>query len=351
MASLSVPRVSQSSAMLLPDGRVVIAGSDGQASAQFFSPPYLFKGTRPVLTSVTSNVTFGQTFSISTPDAATIAQITLLRLPAVSHSFDQNQRFIRLAFTSQPGSLTVTAPASGAVSPPGHYMLFLVNGNGVPSLARIINVAGAPGPPARIMPLGDSLTYGAGHLSHQFGGYRIDLLQKLTDAGVAVDFLGTQQSGPGSMSDRDHEGHNGWDILEMSESVNGWLSTYTPETILLLMGTNDINEFATGSTTAARLDSLIGQIYTQLPNVSIIVGSIPPIGDAARNAEVAAYNTLIPGIVAEYAADGKSIHFADVGRAVALTDLREDALHPNSVGYSKMATVWFNRLMAVLPAR
>jgi lysophospholipase L1-like esterase len=228
-------------------------------------------------------------------------------------------------------------------------MMFLINGHGVPSLARIVRLTAAPSGPARIMPLGDSLTYGVGHESHAHGGYRIDLLMKLAEAGVAVDFLGTQQSGPANLSDRDNEGHNGWDILEMLGSVDGWLATYTPNTILLLMGTNDIYELATGATVAERLHTLIGRIYNRLPNVSLIVASTLPIAEATRNQQVVAYNALIPGIVADYAADGKDIHFVDMYGAVPVTDL-VDTLHPGTVGYSKMATVWFNKLMEVLSA-
>lgn len=219
------------------------------------------------------------------------------------------------------------------------------NGGAVTTSAPVsVTVIPAPGAPARIMPLGDSLTYGIGHQSHQYGGYRIDLLTRLTAAGVSVDFLGTQQSGPSSMPDRDHEGHNGCDILEISKSVNSWLSTYTPDTILLLVGTNDINEFASGETTAARLEALIGQIYGRRPTATLIVGSILPIADSVKNAQVVAYNALIPGIVAGYAAAGKNIHYVDMYSAVPVTDL-VDTLHPGTAGYSKMATVWFNKLI------
>jgi hypothetical protein len=63
-----------------------------------------------------------------------------VRLPSVTHAFDQNQRFVPLTFTRSAGGLRVGAPASGAIAPPGHYMLFLVDGDGVPSEATVVQV-------------------------------------------------------------------------------------------------------------------------------------------------------------------------------------------------------------------
>lgn len=51
-----------------------------------------------------------------------------------------NQRFNELSFVPTSGGLTVTTPASRNLAPPGHYMLFILNGNGVPSKARIIRI-------------------------------------------------------------------------------------------------------------------------------------------------------------------------------------------------------------------
>jgi lysophospholipase L1-like esterase len=341
MASLSEPRVANSAAILLPDGRVVVAGSDGHPSAQLFSPPYLFKGARPVVASAPSIVTYGGAFPVGTTDAADIAQVTWVRLPSVSHSFDQNQRFNRLAFTVVTGGVSVTVP-DAASSPPGHYMLFLVNRQGVPSIARIVNLLSAPPAALKIMPLGDSLTYGLG--MPEYGGYRVDLLQKLLAAGMNVDFVGSLASGPGSMSDRDNEGHVGWDITEIQAMVNEWLTRYTPKVILLMIGTNDVIEGRPSP--ASDLDVLIGQIYAKLPQATLVVSSIPPLGgsQAAKNPNVVAYNALIPGIVNAHAAMGRSVHVIDSYVVVSPSDLT-DGIHINAAGYSRIAQLWFDKLM------
>ena len=83
---------------------------------------------------------YGQTFLIGTPDAANISQVTWIRLGSVTHSFNQSQRLNHLQFVQATGGLNITAPANANIAPPGHYMLFLVNSNGVPSVARMIQI-------------------------------------------------------------------------------------------------------------------------------------------------------------------------------------------------------------------
>jgi hypothetical protein len=146
LASASVPRGYHTAAVLLSDGRVLLGGSGdthdvpNQLNAEIFSPPYLFKGTRPAITSVPTSVGYGQSFTVATAQASAIAQANLLRLGAVTHAFDQNARLVPLTFTRGAGVLTVQAPARGTVAPPGVYMLFLVDGNGVPSVAAMVRV-------------------------------------------------------------------------------------------------------------------------------------------------------------------------------------------------------------------
>jgi hypothetical protein len=148
LASAQVKRLYHSVALLLPDGRVLVGGSGrpsadfdtNQLNAEIYSPPYLFKGARPSITSAPASVTYGQTFSVQTPNAGTIARVRWIRLGSVTHSVDMNQRINKLSFTQGSGVLNVTAPTSRNLCPPGHYMLFILNANGVPSVARIIQI-------------------------------------------------------------------------------------------------------------------------------------------------------------------------------------------------------------------
>lgn len=144
LASNTLYRGYHATAVLLPDGRVLSAGGRNANSAEVFSPPYLFKGARPVVGSMPSVVSPGTTFTVSTPDASRVTKVTMIALGSVTHAFDQNQRLLTLGFTRGSGVLTVTAPANNNRAPPGYYQLFLVNDAGVPSVGRMVRIAPVP---------------------------------------------------------------------------------------------------------------------------------------------------------------------------------------------------------------
>lgn len=146
LASATQYRGYHSTALLLPDGRVLSAGGDTSRNAEVFSPPYLFKGARPSVTTVPGTAGYGQAFFVETPEAASIATVSLVRLSSVTHAFNMDQRFLRLSFTQAAGGLTVTGPPAPEVAPPGYYLLFLVNQTGVPSVGRFIRIGGTIAP-------------------------------------------------------------------------------------------------------------------------------------------------------------------------------------------------------------
>ncbi len=152
MASESSIRVYHSTALLLPDGRVVSSGSgDGSGSpnnftGQVFTPPYLFGpdgslASRPRISSAPATLFYGQQFEVESPDAQSVVRGTLIRLSSVTHAMNETQRVYPLSLTHQ-GSTTLGAgaPPSANVAPPGPYMLFLLNDRGVPSEAKIVMV-------------------------------------------------------------------------------------------------------------------------------------------------------------------------------------------------------------------
>ena len=152
LAANAVDRVYHSVSLLLPDG-TVLHGASGDAndlsgqpyparrSHEIFRPPYLFKGVRPTITSLSkTTVGYGETFTVNTVFAAQITGVRWIRLGSVTHGFDANQRVNTLTFSRGSGLVRVTAPANARRAPPGHYLLFLLNRNGVPSFGRVVRV-------------------------------------------------------------------------------------------------------------------------------------------------------------------------------------------------------------------
>ena len=167
LSSEQVTRQYHSTALLLPDGRVLSGGGGicGECdavgylnkNAQIFTPPYLFKkdgsgelAPRPTITSTPKALTEGTHFTVSTPDATSIRKVALVKLGAVTHSNNMGQRYVPVQFTAGEGGLDVTAPADTSIAPPGYYMLFVVDSAGVPSVAPIVHVAGPETAPTEL---------------------------------------------------------------------------------------------------------------------------------------------------------------------------------------------------------
>lgn len=157
MASAAVAREYHSVATLLPDGRVFTGGGgicgdcDTQGylrkDAEIYTPPYLYAkdgslASRPTISSAPSSAGYGEELSVATPQASRIRKVAMVKLGAVTHSIDQGQRYVPLQFRQAGSGLIATAPANPNEAPPGHYMLFVVDQDGVPSVSKIVQVKG-----------------------------------------------------------------------------------------------------------------------------------------------------------------------------------------------------------------
>jgi hypothetical protein len=152
-------RLYHSTSLLLPDATVITMGGgtpgpETNLNAEIYYPPYLYNedGTsavRPTISSATTVTDPGWTISIESPEAAEISRVSLVKLGAVTHSVDMDQRFLNLPFTRSGTTLQAELPDNVNETPPGYYMIFVLDGAGVPSHAKIvrINVAGTTPPP------------------------------------------------------------------------------------------------------------------------------------------------------------------------------------------------------------
>ncbi|NMO57411.1 DUF1929 domain-containing protein [Actinoplanes sp. TBRC 11911] len=156
-------RQYHSTAALLPDGRVMTGGGGIcgacvtagylEKNIEYFTPPYLYKkdgsrdlADRPVITTAPATVGINTPFTITSAQAASVRKVALVGLADVTHGVDQGQRYIPLRFTTSGTTLNATGPATGGVAPPGYYMLFVIDANGVPSVAKIVQVGRSPNP-------------------------------------------------------------------------------------------------------------------------------------------------------------------------------------------------------------
>jgi Domain of unknown function (DUF1929) len=171
LASASVPRVYHGVALLLPDGRVWTAGSTPARSSwelrtEFFRPSY-YTATRPAISGAPTVGDYGASITIPTPNASSITQATLVRLPDTTHHYDANMRCLFLNVQSRTSSsVTVEAPLNANLAPPGYYMIHVLNSAGIPSIAEIIQIPGSGSgggggdttPPSKVLGLAATAT-------------------------------------------------------------------------------------------------------------------------------------------------------------------------------------------------
>src|SRR6266851_3842667 len=238
------PRLYHSVALLLPDATVWLAGGNPQRGTyvqqmEIYQPPYLFDSTggaaiRPSITSAPRSISYGNAFTVQTPDAASINRVVLVRNGTVTHAFGMDQREVELSFTAQSGSLTVTAPPSGNIAPPGYYMLFLLNSSGVPSVATFVQMVPvvaqpdfsvAATPSSRTIPPGTGTSYSASVTpSNGFSG-NVTFSVSGLPSGATATFSPSSVTGSGSST----------------LSVNTSSSTPTGSYVLTITATNGSN--------------------------------------------------------------------------------------------------------------
>jgi hypothetical protein len=141
-----VARLYHSVALLAPDGKVITAGSNParkteELRIEVYSPPYLFHSTRPALTLASQTATMGGTADATATGG--VETISLMRPSACTHSCDNEQRLVDVAFTPGPGdTIRMQMPTNPNLAPPGWYLVFGLNHHGVPSVGQWLHLTG-----------------------------------------------------------------------------------------------------------------------------------------------------------------------------------------------------------------
>lgn len=226
------------------------------------------------------------------------------------------------------------------------------------SIARLRN----PEAPARILLLGDSITQAKmGHRS-----YRYNLWVKLIDAGVNFDFVGSMNMNLGANPtwpdykgrsfDPDHEGHWGWradEILngvpdQRDERLSEWLKTYTPDIVLIHLGTNDVFYSQSTSSTADELRHIIKMLRDDNRAVVILLAKLIPVFNMGANLRIDELNSRIDAIADETSNPASPVVVVDQNSGFDAHADTYDQLHPNKRGEEKMAARWFDALRPFL---
>jgi lysophospholipase L1-like esterase len=211
--------------------------------------------------------------------------------------------------------------------------------------------------PLRIMPLGASIT--DGYLG-TMAGYRGPLKKLLDDAKVTFQFVGSWTDNPGAVplprEQQHHEGHSGYVIAAGTSGRSGvydfrseWLGPTgsQADVFLIVIGTNDVDLDYKLDSAGQRLDALIDAILDPTtglqPQAKVILAQLPPINDAAEDLRCVSYNKTIVATVAAHAQKGQAITTVDLHSAITTGELA-DKLHPNDVGYAKVAKVFFDAI-------
>jgi hypothetical protein len=212
------------------------------------------------------------------------------------------------------------------------------------------------------MPLGDSITEGTGSSG---GGYRVELFRLAVTNSKHLTFVGRSANGPATVAGqpfpKNHEGYPHYTIddepafgrMGISPLVDQGITLDQPNIILLMIGTNDVNNAIDLAGAPTRLGALLDRMTADAPGALIVVARITPTASDMTNLDVVAYNDAIPGLVQARTTTGKHILVVDMYAAMTAnpsykTALMHDGLHPNDAGYVIMGQTWYDAIQAYL---
>jgi len=200
--------------------------------------------------------------------------------------------------------------------------------------------------PIKILPLGDSITQG----TVERPSYRKALWTMLQEHGIKVDFIGSHKALHGSSEDaasdfdQDHEGHWGWEVNQIVDALPGWLQRYTADIALIHLGTNDFSRGEQINKTLEELQSVLGLLRMDNPNITILLAEIIPI----RFKSTRLFNASLRAWAKEQSTSTSELILVDQHSGYYSIIDNYDKYHPNFRGQNKMAKRWFDAIKNVI---
>jgi lysophospholipase L1-like esterase len=237
---------------------------------------------------------------------------------------------------NEDGSVPVAQVFAFAVAAPSSALSFASSARGVNANLSTANWSYAP----KIMPFGDSITNGDSPDGQDEHGYRGYLWVNLAEQGKLVDLVGPNSNG--LVPDADHAGYPGERADDLAPILPSLLSTYSPDAILLMLGTNDVfYEAQAQNSVGVDIKGMLDRVTLQSPSTHVYVSTILPL--AGNTAEVNAVNSAIRATVADAIGRGQKVSLVEMP-SVTLDDLF-DGIHPEEQGYVEMAGYWTNAIL------
>jgi lysophospholipase L1-like esterase len=250
-----------------------------------------------------------------------------------------------------PASDSEEPPASDGESPPPEP-------TPEPEESPAFNPCPTDGSPCRIMPLGDSITFGFIPNSGQSnGGYRVELFRQAVLDDRNITFVGTNPRGANGPNEvegqpfpRDNEGISGDTIPGVAGRVDAALAATQPDIVLLHIGTNHLYG-GLPANIPGQLADLLDQITETAPDALVVVAQITPL--TGPNNGVEEYNATIPAMVEERVDEGKHLMLLDIftpfSASGSLAQRLPDSVHPDVEGYAVMGRTWYEAIESFLP--
>lgn len=231
--------------------------------------------------------------------------------------------------------------------------------NVIPVLALGLTIV-SPAWGITILPLGDSITQADNtHLS-----YRYNLWTKLIDDGRLFNLVGSMDNNFGGNPpwppylnqnfDQDHEGHYGWRADEILNGVNGqgslseWLANYTPDVVLIHIGTNDVFHGQSTQSSVAEIEAIIDTLRADNRYVTIFLAKLIPIDSDTYNPGIVELNAKIYKIAIRKRSANSPVKVIDQYSGFDAAVDTYDGVHPNASGEEKMAQKWYDAIQAYL---